>query len=203
MKFRKPAGFLLISLLFMLAVLGGEARHTVRAMQAEMPTVTQRPENVFITVTFEEPIRVRGGPNSVYYPVVGSLPVGAVATALGKSVAGEWIKIAFPEANDGSGEGWVYAPLVTISAGFLAVVPPPPTAAPPIIPTLDPDFLASLQPQPSATRMATFTAPPPLEVPTYEAASGTGKGLSVGVLILLLGGFGLVGLVIASVGKAR
>ncbi|MBI4732801.1 MAG: SH3 domain-containing protein [Chloroflexi bacterium] len=203
MKLRKPAGFFFISLLIALFALAGAFGTPASARQAETPTVTPRPDTVYITVTYEEPINVRGGPNSVYYPVVGSLPVGAVAQAVGRSLAGEWVKIVFPEANDGSGVGWVYAPLVTISPGFLPVVEPPPTAAPAVVPTLDPDFVASLQPPPTATRPPTFTAPPPLVVPTYENPVGGDGGISTGVVVILLGGIGLAGLFIASLRRTR
>jgi hypothetical protein len=203
MKFRKPTGFFFISAVLATLVMGGMVRTTAQARQAETATLTPGVELVYITVTYVEPVHVRGGPNAVYYPIVGTLPIGAVQQAVGRSLAGEWVKIIYPEANDGSGVGWVYANLVTISPGFLPIMEPPPTAAPVIIKTLDPDMVASLQPPATPTRLATFTAPAPLVLPTYENPVDGGGGLSAGVLILILGGVGLAGMAIASIRRSR
>jgi hypothetical protein len=204
MKLRTLPGFFFLSLLVAGLVFGGASLTPAAALQTEnsspTPTGGGKP---FITVTYEEPIHVRAGPNSVYYPVVGSLPIGAVADAIGRSPAGEWIKISFPAASDGSGVGWVYAPLVTLTPGFLPIVQPPPTAVPVNAPTLDPNFVASLQPAPTSTRLPTFTAPPPLVVPTYENPIQAGAGISSGMVVLILGVVGLAGLLIASIRGGR
>ena len=156
-------------------------------IQAESPTATLRPESVYITVTYIEPINVRSGPNSVYYPVVGMLPIGATAPALGRSLAGEWVQILFPEASDGSGVGWVYVNLVTISAGVLHVIEPPPTVMPSFFVTLNPAYAISLQPEPTNTRAETFTPPSTLSIPTYTNAISEDRKISPGVIILFLG----------------
>jgi hypothetical protein len=91
---------------------------------------------------------------------------------------------------------------VTISPGFLPVVEPPPTAAPVVVPTLDPDFVASLQPPPITTRLPTFTAPPPLVVPTYENPVSGNERISAGVVVIVLVGIGVAGLLIASFRRA-
>ena len=52
------------------------------------------------------------------YPVVGSLPVGGTAPAIGRSPASEWIEIVFADAPRGT--GWVYAANVSLSTGGLA-----------------------------------------------------------------------------------
>ncbi len=201
MSLRKIFSSFFVLVLFLMAM--GISSTSVFAVQGTEATATPtgggRP---FITVTYEEPINVRGGPNSVYYPVVGSLPVGAVAEALGRSPAGEWIKIAYPNALDGSGVGWVYAPLVTLSPGFLPIVEPPPTAVPYGKPTLDPDFVASLQPAPTSTRLPTFTAPPPLVVPKYQN-SVDGRGFSSGILVVIFAALGFVGLLFTSPRRRR
>lgn len=204
MKSRKPTGFFFLSLVIIVFTLASVFNMPVSALQTESPTATLHPEMVSVTVTYGEPINVRGGPNSVYYPVVGTLPVGAVVPAVGRSLAGEWVKIVFPEANDGSGVGWVYAPLVTISPGFLPIVEPPPTAAPALVPTLNPVFVLSLLPQPTATRPATFTAPASITtVPVYENPINGDRGLTPGAVVVILGGLGLVGLFIASFRRTR
>jgi hypothetical protein len=203
MKFRKQTGFFFINLLIPMLIWVFLSGFPASAQQESVPTSTLRPEAVFITVTYAEPINVRGGPNSVYYHVVGLLPVGSVAQALGRSVAGEWIEIVFPEANDGSGVGWIYAPLVTLSPGFLPVVAPPPTAVPAVVPTLNPNFVTSLQPAPTATHPPTFTAPPALNVPTFTNPINDQGVISPGMVVLLLGGVGLAGLFAASLGRTK
>jgi len=108
------------------------------------PTVTGNPSNPFITVTYIEPINVRAGPSSFDYPVVGSIPPGETALAIGRSPAGEWIQIVFPAGPQG--KGWVYAPNVTLSPdALLPVVEPPPTAVPLETPTPNPSFYAAFQ----------------------------------------------------------
>jgi len=203
MHARIQAGFILIIIMLLLSALTGLLAQPAYAQDEGSPTATLRPEAVYITVTYGEPINVRGGPNSVYYPVVGSLPVGAVAQALGRSLAGEWVQIVFPAATDGSGTGWVYSPLVTLSGGFLPVVEPPPTAIPVFAPTLDPDFITSLQPAATSTRPPTFTAPVPLVLPTFENPVTDRAGTSSGVFILILGGMGLLGVMFVSLRHKR
>lgn len=199
MKFRSLPGVLLLSVLVFGMVAMGLTWMPATAgqivQQSETPTAGSKP---FILVDYVEPINVRSGPNSVYYAVVGSLPVGATAEAIGKSPKGEWIKIAFPAATDGSGAGWVYAALVTLSSGFLPIVEPPPTAIPVSVPTLDPDFVASLQPAPTSTRLPTFTAPPPLVIPTYENSPRAGRVLSAGLVTVILAVLGLLGILVSS-----
>jgi hypothetical protein len=197
----KPTGLLILLVIFfffmMLTIVPGGT------IQAESPTATLRAESVFITVTYIEPINVRGGPNSVYYPIVGSLPIGATAPALGRSLAGEWIKIVFPEASDGSGVGWVYVALVTISPGVLHVVEPPPTVMPSFFVTLNPAYAVSLQPEPTSTRLATFTAPAPLSIPTYTNRISEERKFSSGGLIIIFLTVGGIGLLLSSRKRRR
>ena len=203
MHIRRSAGFFFPVLVMLIITYLLFTSSNAAAQELPTPTLTLRPEMVTVTVTYEEAINVRAGPNSVYYPVVGQLPVGAVVQALGRSLAGEWIMINFPEANDGSGVGWVYAPLVTLSGGFLPVIEPPATLVPRLVPTLDPDFVLSLQPEPTQTRMATFTAPAPLSLPTYANPITDEGGLGAGIWIAVFGVLGLVGLIISSKRSTR
>jgi hypothetical protein len=155
-------------------------------------------EGAFITVTYIEPINVRSGPSSYDYPVIGTLPVGGTAPALGRSPKGEWIQIRFPSGPRGI--GWVYAANVSLtSSGFLPVVEPPPTPTPDRIDTINPTYAAALQAVPTNTRKPTFTAPPPLQVPTYSVNPGgnTGGWLRNGWIIVGLGAAGLLGLLIS------
>jgi len=67
----------------------------------------QGQSGIFVTVTYSDPINVRGGPSTVYYPVVGRVFPGDVIPALGVSPGHEWVQIAYPQAP--GGVGWVYA----------------------------------------------------------------------------------------------
>jgi uncharacterized protein YraI len=150
--------------------------------------------DVVVTVTYSDPINVRGGPNTVSYPIVGRVFPGDVLPALGVSPGREWIQVAFPDAP--GGVGWVYAAYVSISGGELRVVEPPPTPAPLATATVDPTLAAAFVFQPTPTRMPTFTPPPPLEIPKFSDAdtprpSGLPSGLIVASL-LLIGAIGLV-----------
>ncbi len=198
MNTRISAGFFFLVILMLIISFFLFTSSNATAQELPTPTLTLRPEMVTVTVTYDEAINVRAGPNSVYYPVVGQLPVGAVVQALGRSLAGEWIMINFPESSDGSRVGWVYAPLVTLSGGFLPVMEPPATLVPRLVPTLDPDFILSLQPEPTQTRMATFTAPAPLSLPTYANPISESGGIGAGIWIAVFGVLGIVWLIISS-----
>jgi uncharacterized protein YraI len=134
------------------------------------------------TVTYSEPINVRGGPSTVYYPIVGRVSPGDVLPALGVSPGREWVQVAFPSAP--GGVGWVYAAYVTISGGELRVVEPPPTQTPIATPTINPTFAAAFIFQPTPSRVPTFTPPPPLEVPQFtETVSVRTAGLAPGAVV--------------------
>jgi hypothetical protein len=169
--------------------------NSVAAQQAETATPTSLPPgSSFITVTYIEPINVRTGPSSFDYPVVGTLPVGGTATAIGRSPAGEWIEIDFPDAPRGT--AWVYAANVSLSPGaLLPVVEPPPTPAPLATNTLNPTFVAAFQELPTSTRPPTFTAPPSLVVPTFgNPAQASSNRAVIAYVVIILGGIGVVGL---------
>jgi len=135
------------------------------------------------TVIYTEPINVRGGPSTVYYPIVGRVSPGDVLPALGVSPGHEWVKVAFPDAP--GGVGWLYATYVTISGGDLQVVEPPPTQTPIATATINPTFAAAFIFQPTSTRMPTFTPPPPLTIPHYEDERATRpSGLSSGIIVI-------------------
>lgn len=143
---------------------------------------------VFATVIYTEPINVRGGPNTVYYPIVGRVSPGEVFPAIGVSPGREWVQIAYPQAP--GGVGWLYAIYVSVEGGELPIVEPPPTATPIATTTINPTFAAAFVFQPTVTRMPTFTPPPPLEVPQFNdevitKPSGIALGwLTIGLLIL-------------------
>lgn len=169
---------------------GGLHLYGISARAQDAPTQTPTPGGPapIVTNNYTEAVNVRSGPNSLY-PYVGSLPVGATAQALAVSPGHEWIEIAFPAAP--GGVGWVYAPFVELSPGYLRVVEPPPTSTPLATATFDPTLVAAFQVEPTATRLPTFTPPPPLTVPTFTAQTRPTGGFPTGVMILgvvLMGG---------------
>lgn len=145
----------------------------------------QAQSGVVVTVTYSEPINVRGGPSTVYYPIVGRVFPGDVLPALGVSPGREWVQVSYPDAP--GGVGWLYATYVTVSGGELKVVEPPPTSTPIATATINPTFAAAFIFQPTPSRMPTFTPPPPLVAPQFtDGATGRPVGLAPGMIVLLL-----------------
>ena len=162
-----------------------------------IPTVTSSPFGPMATVNQDqEQINVRGGP-SQDYPIVGVLQQGERVPALGRSVGGDWVQIAYPVVD--GGVAWVYSYLVTISGGELPVIVPPPTPTPRVTPTIDPTLAAQFIIEVGPTRLPTFTQPPPLSIPTYTTSSDNtfSGGLPTGFIIIGLGVLGLFGLMIS------
>lgn len=193
-SFLKPY-FLIIFLFGLLAVLlNVPAPQKVAAQQptGSVPTVTSTPTGPTIKVTYPEQINVRSGPSSYLYTAIGVLLSGETAPALGRSPGGDWIVIRY-EGVPGN-VGWVYAPLVSLSANAnLGIVEPPPTPTPATTPTIDPTLAAAFIPLFTPTHLATFTPPGPLVIPTYESAGPRTGGIPLGLVIVLLtliGGFG-------------
>jgi hypothetical protein len=163
--------------------------------QAQAQREPFRQTGVIITVTYTEDINVRGGPNTVDYPIVGRLVVGETAPALGVSPKREWVQILYPASPTGT--GWVYAAYVTVSGGELQIVEPPPTPTPPVTATVDQTLVAAFNTLPTQTRLPTFTPPPPLTVPAFtEPASRVSTG-TFGIFIVVLGLLGSIGLAIS------
>ena len=154
--------------------------------------------DVFATVTYTEQINIRNGPSTVLYDIIGNMQPGETAQALGVSPGRDWVQIVYP-AGPG-GVAWVHTSLISLSAGTLQVIEPPPTATPRITATIDPTLAAAYVFEPTATRKPTFTPPPPLEIPQFtDVPEETSKtGIPMGVFVLGLGIPGLIGYVIAS-----
>jgi len=156
----------------------------------------------FATVIYSDPINVRGGPSTVFYPIVGRLSPGDVVPALGVSPGREWVQIAYPDASGGA--GWVYAAYVSISGGELRIVEPPPTPAPFATATIDPTLAAAFIYQPTPTRMPTFTPPPPLDIPQFaDAGTNSPSGIPSGMVVFGLGFIGVVGLFVSFMLRRR
>lgn len=151
----------------------------------------QAQSGIVVTVIYSEPINVRGGPSTVYYPIVGRVFPGDVLPALGVSPGREWVQVAYPDAP--GGVGWLYATYVTVSGGELQILEPPPTPTPIATATINPTFAAAFIFQPTSTRMPTFTPPPPLEIPKFtEEATERPSGLASGFVVLGLFGVGVI-----------
>jgi hypothetical protein len=151
------------------------------------------PSGILATVIYAEPINVRSGPSTVFYPIIGQLQPGEVVPALGVSPGREWVQISF--AGGVNGIGWIYASFVTISGGELQIAEPPPTPTPLVSATIDPTLAAAFIVQPTQTRMPTFTPPPPLvEVPQYTDAATSRSSGAAGIFIVILVAIGALGL---------
>jgi hypothetical protein len=159
-------------------------------------TVTGTPTGPTIQVNLDnDQINVRTGPGTDYTEI-GVLIAGQIVPALGKSAAGLWIQVEFPAVEEGV--GWVYSPLVTLNqGGEIPIVEPPPTPTPRVTPTLDPTLAAQFIAEVPATRLPTFTPPPPLVIPTYPSASPvlSARSFPVGLVIIVLAVLGFVGLI--------
>jgi hypothetical protein len=162
------------------------------------PLANSSGTGIFVTVFTDEPqINVRMGPSSSVYPIVGILLRGASAPALGRSQGGDWIKIEFDGAPNNS--GWVYSPLVQISAGTLLIVEPPPTPLQPATATIDPTLAAQFVIVPTNTRPPTFTPPPSLTYPAFTqiAAVKSNDAVPMATIIIALALLGVVGLTLS------
>jgi hypothetical protein len=161
-----------------------------------VPTVTGTPAGPNITVVNADGANVRAGPSSIYYEKIGpSLIEGQIVPALGKSPGGDWIQIYYPGVPGNT--GWVYAPLVVLSPGYLPIVEPPPTSTPRVTPVIDPTLLAAFAATGNPTKLPTFTPPPPLEIPTYDNSNAGFPKVPMGLVILGLAFMGLFGAAIS------
>ncbi|HNT23793.1 MAG TPA: SH3 domain-containing protein [Anaerolineales bacterium] len=203
MKKRRISNLVLGSFVLMICLAGWlgfapavQASPLAQQPTVAIPTVTGTPSGPVITVNADQDqINVRSGPNTDY-PIVGVLVAGQKVPALGRSVGGDWVQIVYPGVE--GGVAWVYAYLVT-SNSTLPIVEPPPTPTPRVTPTIDPtlasQYVINLEP----TRLPTYTAPPPLAIPTYTeepVAINTG-GLPMGLIIVGMGVVGIFGLLIS------
>ena len=183
-----------------LAVVGLSIGTLFSAKQAEAYQVasTPPPAGVYVTVTYSDPIHVRGGPSTVHYPIVGQLFPGDVAPALGVSPGHEWVQIAYPQAP--GGVGWVYAIYVQVSGGDLLVVEAPSTPTPLVTATIDATLAAAFNFLPTPSRMPTFTPPPPLAVPQFtEVTTPRQTMVAPGIFVVSLVLIGVLGMLVSFV----
>jgi uncharacterized protein YraI len=167
-------------------------RSSVFAQQptGSIPTVTGTPQGVVVALYLDIPLEsVYAGPSSYLYPPIGVLLAGQEAPAYGRSEDGNWIQIYYPGVP--GSVAWVYAPYVTIKKnGDLPIIPAPPTPTPASTPTIDPTLAAAFIAPSTPTRLPTYTAPAPLDIPTFSEESSSASRLPIGLLIL---GFGFIG----------
>jgi hypothetical protein len=163
-----------------------------------IPTVTGSPIGSVAEVRRDidqDSINVRAGP-SAKYDIIGVLIVGQSVPAQGRTPGGDWIQIFYPGVPGSS--GWVYSPLVTVS-GSIPIVEPPPTPTPRTTPTVDPTLAAQFILEIPPTRLPTFTAPPPLVIPTFEgqAPAAAPVGIPMGIVVIGMAVLGFFGIVIS------
>lgn len=191
MYFRKYRWFYLISLvtIILIATMTFTTPAKVIAQQptGSIPTVTGTPKGVTAKIkvgAVENWANVRSGPSTLY-PQIGVILLGAEVPVLGKSSGGDWIVVEYPGVS--GGKGWVWAQQMELSPGELAIIESPPSPVPITTVTIDPTMAAQFITTPVATRLPTFTAPPPLSIPTYESSTGQVLGsIPIGLIILIL-----------------
>lgn len=157
-----------------------------------MPTVTGTPSGVMITMTYEyDQYNVRSGPNTTYQ-AIGVVLAGQQIPAKGRSSGGDWILIVYPGVP--GSQGWIYSYYANIPPGStLPVVEPPPEPTRAQTATIDPTLASQFIITAVPTRLATFTPPPPLVIPTtavQQVESGA-AGIPMGMLIVGLAGLGI------------
>lgn len=164
-----------------------------------IPTVTGSPSGAVIVVIDNEQgfVNVRSGPGTVGYDVIGVLVVSQQVPALGRTLVGDWIQIAYPGVPGGI--GWIWRDLVELN-GTVPIVEPPPTITPRTTPTIDPTLAAQFLVDIPPTRLPTFTPPEPLTIPTFESTSNqtlTPGNIPIGFIIVGLAVLGIFGTMIS------
>lgn len=156
-----------------------------------MPTVTGTPTGVIATVRYDqEQIKVRTGP-STRYPQIGVLVSGQSVPVKGRSPGGDWLQIEYVGVPDSI--GWIYAPLVSITAGELQIVEPPPQPTPLYTTTIDPTLAAQFITTPIPTRMPTFTQALAIVIPTFsDTISSSPTAIPMGLIIIIVAGLGIL-----------
>ncbi len=142
-------------------------------------------------------ILVYAGPSSFDYPAIGVLLGNEVVPALAMAEdKNDWIEIYYPGVP--GSVGWVYALYMLDLRAVLPRIPAPSTPTPFSTPTINPTLESAFIGQQTATRLPTFTPPPPLDVPAFRDETNTQKrGIPTGLLILGLGVVGFLGATIS------
>lgn len=198
-KFLKLLTGGLAAILFLLALaLSAPPKISAHAQQptGSIPTVTGTPSGAIVSVDLSIPyVSVYAGPSTFKYPAIGILIAGQFAPALGYSEDRNWLQIYYPGVPDSV--AWVYGPYVKMEKmGDLPVLPlpstPTPVSTPPINPTLEAAYIVPV----TASRLPTFTEPPPLDVPAFTDQTKN-TDVPIGLLIFGLGFIGLLGVILS------
>lgn len=198
-KFLKLLTGGLAAILFLLALaLSAPPKISAHAQQptGSIPTVTGTPSGAIVSVDLSIPyVSVYAGPSTFKYPAIGILIAGQFAPALGYSEDRNWLQIYYPGVPDSV--AWVYGPYVKMEKmGDLPVLPlpstPTPVSTPPINTTLEAAYIVPV----TASRLPTFTEPPPLDVPAFTDQTKN-TDVPIGLLIFGLGFIGLLGVILS------
>jgi hypothetical protein len=196
-----PLILALIGVLVLGLLVPGTKQVLAQQPTGSIATVTGTPEGPFVRV---DPsisiIRVWAGPSSLGdYPAIGVLLANETAPALARAQGkSDWIQIYYPGVPDSV--GWVYALYVKLSPGAdLKIIDVPSTPTPQSTPTINPTLVAAFIGQQTATRLPTFTPPPPLDQPQFtdQSSASETSGVPTGLLIIGLGLFGFFGVLIS------
>ena len=176
-----------------------QASSSAQLPTGSIPTVTGSPSGPMAMVKpngTEPQANIRSGPG-VFFDRVGVLSLGQKVPALGRSPKGDWVQVAY--AGGPGGKAWVYSYNVDVlpSTAMLPIVESPPTPTPANLGTIDPTLAARFIVTSQPTGLPTFTAPPPLMIPTFRDESQPAvENVPMGFIIIGLAALGLfIGLV--------
>ena len=198
MRWRKWIVFGVLILAFLLfAGWNSYAPVFVYAQQptGSIPTVTGTPSGPMVSVyTNFDQVNVYAGPSSYDYPAVGVMLAGEQAPALGRAEGLDWIEIRYLGVPNSI--AWIYAPYVSLTSGAsLPNIPIPDTPTPASTPTINPTLAAALIPAVTATRLATFTPPALVVLPTFVDVTRQASSVPIGLIIagfLFIGGLAVI-----------
>jgi hypothetical protein len=183
---------------YLVKVPNAQAKRLAQIPTGSIATVTGSPVTAIVIVldSVEGFANVRSGPGTLGYEIVGVLLEGQQVPGLGRTVVGNWILISYPGAA--GGVGWINKDLVEVQ-GSLPIVDVPPTITPQTTPTLDPTLAAQFLVDIPPTKLPTFTAPPPLTIPTFTEAGATGisSRIPIGFVIVGMAILGIFGIIIS------
>lgn len=186
---------ILLCLVFVQSTVRVDASPLEQQPSPNIPTVTGTPTGpIGRTVLDQDEINVRSGPGTDVYPRIGVLLPGQDVQILGKSPGGDWLQVHYPGVP--GNKGWVYQAFVVIPVGtVLQIIEPPSTPTPAVTATIDATLAARFITDVPPTRLPTYTPPPPINIPTFEAEpsrqvyTNIPMGLPITVLLIL----GLIG----------
>jgi hypothetical protein len=181
----------LVIVLFLSYTLPGTKNVQAQQPTGSIPTVTGTPSGPMASLRAgltEDFVKVRSGPSTLY-PEVGMLLLGSSVPVKGKSPGGDWLLIAYPGVQGGT--GWVWALYMDITPGEIPIAEVPPPPQPKTTVTIDPTMAAQFITTPLATKLPTFTPPAPLVIPTFSTSTSQAfVGIPVGLIIIALLGLG-------------